>query len=88
MTAAELLAALADPEEGDWRERALCAQTDPEEFFPPEGGASRQAKKTCAVCEVRSECLSWALANDERYGVWGGLAERERHRLKTGTVGA
>ncbi len=66
----------------EWQERALCAQTDPEAFFPEKGGSTREAKKICTGCEVRSECLSYALANDERFGIWGGLSERERRRLK------
>lgn len=73
---------LLTAEEADWHERALCAQTDPEAFFPEKGGSTREAKKICTGCEVRSECLSYALANDERFGIWGGLSERERRRLK------
>jgi WhiB family redox-sensing transcriptional regulator len=69
-------------EEQDWHGRALCAQTDPEAFFPEKGGSTRDAKRICTGCEVRSECLSYALANDERFGIWGGLSERERRRLK------
>jgi len=65
-----------------WQERALCAQTDPEAFFPEKGGSTREAKRVCVSCEVRSECLEYALANDERFGIWGGLSERERRRLK------
>ncbi|GGM01369.1 hypothetical protein GCM10011594_21780 [Nakamurella endophytica] len=69
-------------EDVDWHDRALCAQTDPEAFFPEKGGSTREAKKICTGCEVRAECLSYALANDERFGIWGGLSERERRRLK------
>ena len=65
-----------------WQERALCAQTDPEAFFPEKGGSTREAKRVCVSCEVRAECLEYALANDERFGIWGGLSERERRRLK------
>ena len=65
-----------------WQERALCAQTDPEAFFPEKGGSTREAKKVCIGCEVRAECLEYALAHDERFGIWGGLSERERRRLK------
>jgi WhiB family transcriptional regulator, redox-sensing transcriptional regulator len=77
-------ASWAEEDEGalGWQERALCAQTDPEAFFPEKGGSTRDAKKICTGCEVRSECLSYALANDERFGIWGGLSERERRRLK------
>lgn len=70
----------------DWQERALCAQTDPEAFFPEKGGSTREAKRICAGCEVRAECLEYALAFDERFGIWGGLSERERRRLKRGAV--
>ena len=65
-----------------WQERALCAQTDPEAFFPEKGGSTREAKRVCLSCDVRSECLEYALGHDERFGIWGGLSERERRRLK------
>ena len=69
-----------------WQERALCAQTDPEAFFPEKGGSTREAKRVCLGCEVRGECLEYALAHDERFGIWGGLSERERRRLKKEAV--
>ncbi len=67
-----------------WQDSALCAQTDPEAFFPEKGGSTREAKKVCRTCEVRTECLEYALEHDERFGIWGGLSERERRRLKRG----
>jgi len=67
-----------------WQDRALCAQTDPEAFFPEKGGSTREAKKVCRTCDVRAECLEYALEHDERFGIWGGLSERERRRLKRG----
>lgn len=73
-------------EEQDWQERALCAQTDPEAFFPEKGGSTREAKRICAGCDVRAECLEYALAHDERFGIWGGLSERERRRLRREAV--
>jgi WhiB family redox-sensing transcriptional regulator len=69
-----------------WQDRALCAQTDPEAFFPEKGGSTREAKRVCRGCEVRAECLEYALENDERFGIWGGLSERERRRLKRQAV--
>ena len=69
-------------EELSWQERALCAQTDPESLYPENGGSTREAKRVCLACEVRTECLEYALAHDERFGIWGGLSERERRRLK------
>jgi WhiB family redox-sensing transcriptional regulator len=65
-----------------WQERALCAETDPEAFFPEKGGSTREAKKICTGCEVKAQCLEFALSNDERFGIWGGLSERERRRLR------
>ena len=65
-----------------WQTDALCAQTDPEAFFPEKGGSTRDAKRICTSCDVRSECLEYALRNDERFGIWGGLSERERRKLK------
>lgn len=65
-----------------WQSDALCAQTDPEAFFPEKGGSTRDAKKICASCEVRAQCLEYALKNDERFGIWGGLSERERRKLR------
>ncbi len=50
--------------------------------FPEKGGSTREAKRVCLSCDVRSECLEYALAHDERFGIWGGLSERERRRLK------
>ena len=71
-----------DAAELGWQDRALCAQTDPEAFFPEKGGSTREAKKVCRGCEVRAECLEYALEHDERFGIWGGLSERERRRMK------
>lgn len=65
-----------------WQADSLCAQTDPEAFFPEKGGSTREAKKICGQCEVSAECLEYALQNDERFGIWGGLSERERRRLR------
>ncbi|HWI30322.1 MAG TPA: WhiB family transcriptional regulator [Microbacterium sp.] len=69
-----------------WQTDALCAQTDPEAFFPEKGGSTRDAKRICTTCEVRGECLEYALQNDERFGIWGGLSERERRKLKRRAV--
>jgi WhiB family redox-sensing transcriptional regulator len=65
-----------------WQTDSLCAQTDPEAFFPEKGGSTREAKKICGTCEVRNSCLDYALENDERFGIWGGLSERERRKLR------
>lgn len=62
---------------------AVCGQTDPDAFFPESGANVREAKRLCnLVCEVREECLTWALDNDQRWGVWGGTSPQERKRMK------
>ena len=66
----------------DWRASALCAEVDPDAFFPEKGESTRAAKTICRKCLVKVECLRSALANDERFGVWGGLSDRERRRLR------
>ena len=73
------------PPAGDdesWRLSALCGETDPEAFFPEKGGSTREAKRICQACAVRDDCLEYALEHDERFGIWGGLSDRERRRLK------
>lgn len=70
----------------EWQEFSSCSTTDPEAFFPEKGGSVREAKRICSRCEVKSECLEYALANDERFGIWGGLSERERRKLKRRAV--
>lgn len=75
-----------DPDE-KWRRDALCAETDPDAFFPEKGGNTTDAKKVCAQCGVRAQCLDYALSADERFGIWGGLSTAERDRLiKTSPV--
>lgn len=71
-----------DIEEQEWMLEAKCLDADPEAFFPEKGGSTREAKRICAACPVREDCLDFALANDERFGIWGGLSERERRRTK------
>jgi WhiB family redox-sensing transcriptional regulator len=60
----------------------VCAETDPDLFFPDAGRTSRALKRLCKeVCDVREECLEGALARKEKYGIWGGLSESERKKL-------
>jgi len=66
--------------DGRWQERALCRQIGDAVFYPEKGQPVQQAKRICAHCPVRIECLDYALAHDERFGVWGGMSERERRR--------
>jgi len=66
----------------EWTRDALCAQTDPEAFFPDKGGSTRPAKSVCRDCPVLAECRDYALARGDLHGVWGGLSERERRRVR------
>lgn len=72
---------LEDPTDPTWRLSALCAQTDPELFFPEKGGSTAQAKSICRHCEVRTACLDHALTTGQRDGIWGGLSPRQRQLL-------
>jgi WhiB family redox-sensing transcriptional regulator len=62
-------------------ERGVCAQTDPDSFYPDRGESNKPSKKVCNECEVQPECLEYALENEEPFGVWGGLSERERRKI-------
>lgn len=79
----DLGAALQGLAEADWIDSALCAQSDPEAFYPEMGGSTRQAKNVCVSCPVRAECLDYALDNNEHFGIWGGLSNLERRTLNT-----
>lgn len=69
---------------GAWRDEALCAETDPEAFFPEMGQSSRDAKRICGACDVREQCLEYALVTGQQEGVWGGASPRERRRMLRG----
>jgi WhiB family redox-sensing transcriptional regulator len=66
----------------EWIDDALCAQTAPDAFFPEKGESPSPAKQICFTCGVRLECLAYAMAGNERYGVWGGMATRERDKKR------
>lgn len=60
---------------------ALCAETDPEVWFPEKGGSNAAAKELCRRCENEDACLTWAIEHDEQWGVWGGKSYYERRNL-------
>ena len=68
----------------EWTKFARCSEVDPELFFPERGDAfgPAKAKRICSSCEVRVECLEYSLDNNEQFGVWGGLGENDRRRLR------
>lgn len=70
------------PADSDWQTEALCAQTGADFFFPEPGSSVREAKRICGLCAIRTACLSYAMEKDERFGVWGGLSEKERLELR------
>jgi WhiB family redox-sensing transcriptional regulator len=65
-----------------WMDGALCAQADPEQWFPNPGEHSRAAKAICGGCPIRERCLEYALAEEIEFGVWGGLTATERAALQ------
>lgn len=71
-----------EPAVAAWQDRANCLGVDPDLFFPERGASTREAKEVCRGCAVRVDCLEWAMAKGERFGIWGGLSERERRRLR------
>jgi WhiB family redox-sensing transcriptional regulator len=70
------------PDERSWHDQANCLGVDPDLFFPERGASTREAKEVCRGCVVREDCLEYALSNGEKFGIWGGMSERERRRLR------
>lgn len=62
--------------------KANCLGINPDLFFPERGASTKEAKEVCMGCQMREECLEYALANGEKFGIWGGMSERERRRLR------
>jgi len=69
-------------EDKSWQDLANCLGVDPDLFFPERGASTREAKEVCRGCVVRDDCLEYALANGEKFGIWGGMSERERRRIR------
>lgn len=76
------------PDELGWQDRARCRGMDPELFFPAgedsphwTGAVDERAVAACRACDVRADCLDWALRH-ERHGYWAGTSERQRRRLR------
>lgn len=74
--------AATDDAAESWQEFANCLGVDPDLFFPERGASTKEAKQVCQSCVVREDCLEYALANGEKFGIWGGLSERERRRIR------
>ena len=67
---------------GDWVNQAACAGLDPDLFHPTRGEPTDAAKTICEACPVRAECLDYALRTNQQFGIWGGLTEQARGRLR------
>lgn len=73
-------------EDRGWQQRANCMGVDPELFFPQRGASTRDAKEVCRGCVVRADCLDYAIDHGEKFGIWGGLSERERRAVRRSRV--
>jgi WhiB family redox-sensing transcriptional regulator len=71
-----------DEEPKTWWDFANCLGVDPDLFFPERGASTKEAKEVCRGCVVRGDCLEYALVHGEKFGIWGGMSERERRRLR------
>lgn len=65
-----------------WQDYANCRGADADLFFPERGASTRKAKAICGECQVRNECLDFAIEIGEKFGIWGGMSERERRRVR------
>jgi WhiB family redox-sensing transcriptional regulator len=65
-----------------WQDQANCKGANADLFFPERGASTRSAKAICRECTVRQECLDFAIETGEKFGIWGGLSERERRRVR------
>ena len=65
-----------------WQAYSNCLGVDPDLFFPERGASTKEAKAVCQGCVVQNDCLEFALQNGEKFGIWGGMSERERRRIR------
>jgi WhiB family transcriptional regulator, redox-sensing transcriptional regulator len=82
----DIQALIGGSETSGWQSRANCMGVDPDLFFPERGSSTREAKEVCRGCVVRVDCLEFAIANGEKFGIWGGMSERERRRVRRARV--
>ena len=85
-----LQALVGGSESLEWQEDAACREYDNVLFFGPDPGESElekqhremQAKAVCKTCPVRESCLEFAVETNQKYGIWGGMTDKERASLK------
>ena len=80
----ENLNLIYDPADYSWRTRARCRNVDTNEFFPEDGENASHLKEFCGGCDVRAECLAFALKHNITDGVFGGTSPRERREIRMG----
>src|SRR5271155_962001 len=78
----EIVSILGGLEDRGWQGRANCMGVDPDLFFPERGASTKEAKEVCRGCVVQGDCLEFALVNGEKFGIWGGMSEREPRRRR------
>jgi WhiB family redox-sensing transcriptional regulator len=79
----ELLEALKeDGLDMAWQDFANCRGANPDLFFPERGASTRTAKSICRECTVQDQCLEFAIVSSEKFGIWGGMSERERRKIR------
>ncbi len=66
----------------NWQDYSNCLGIDPDLFFPERGASTKEAKEACKACVVREECIEYALETGQKFGIWGGMSERERRRMR------
>ena len=76
------LVSVLEGDDRSWQEYANCMGVDPDLFFPERGASTREAKEVCKGCVVREDCLEFALANGEKFGIWGGMTEVQRKKTR------
>jgi WhiB family transcriptional regulator, redox-sensing transcriptional regulator len=67
----------------EWMEQGICAQADPDAWFPEGGASTADAKAICATCPVLDLCLAYAIDHTELEGIWGGTTHRQRMTRRT-----
>ncbi|MDP3983918.1 MAG: WhiB family transcriptional regulator [Acidimicrobiia bacterium] len=81
----KLIEALAKGELA-WQDYANCRGADADLFFPERGASTRKAKAICNACDVKDQCLDYAIVNGEKFGIWGAMSERERRRVRRARI--
>lgn len=65
-----------------WADHGSCTNADPDLFFPQPGADTSYARSICRACPVRLHCLDYALESGQKHGIWGGMTESQRRRLR------